>query len=139
MFCFLTEILFYTNYLSHDFSFDLGKLCLQKNNSTGKELPNCHGIILTQFLFHAGHTKQSCKGFIPIFILLISQRVLTLSKACQQSGFNCLFSKHVKCIKNYSKMNSIRNNMRVTSINGLSQTDILGHFSISEGSIVLCY
>lgn len=63
LFCFLTEILFYTNYLSHDLFFDLGKLCLQKNNSTGKELPNCHGSIFTQFLFHAGHTKQSCKGF----------------------------------------------------------------------------
>lgn len=75
------------------FFFDLGKLCLQKNNSTGKELPICHGSTFTQFLFHADHTKQSCKGFISIFILLIIQRVLTLSKACEQYGFNCLFPK----------------------------------------------
>lgn len=45
----------------------------------------------------------------------------------------------MKCIKNYSKMNTILNDMWVTSINGLSQTDILGHFSISEGSVFLRY
>lgn len=77
LFCFALELNDNFTQITYPvrFLFYLGRLYLQRNNSTGKLLTELHWKYFhTIVLFHAGHTKQSYKDSVPTFMLLTTRR-----------------------------------------------------------------